>query len=94
MKRTEFESKSFNEVMEQLEEEFDDVTTIDILKDFVKNCVDKDDFAMVLHICNAIFNDTNPSESDWYLYDYTMGTYDEPVSVSCKEDVEHLIDED
>ena len=34
MTRKEFESKSFEEVMEQLNEECDDVTTIDILKDF------------------------------------------------------------
>jgi hypothetical protein len=91
MTRKEFESKSFEEVMEQLNEECDDVTTIDILKDFIKEKVDSEDFYLVTHLCNAIWNDPNPSNSDWYLYDYSMGTLNSPVCVSCKEDVEHLI---
>ena len=36
MTRKEFELKSFDEVMEQLNEECDEVTTIDILKGFIK----------------------------------------------------------
>lgn len=54
MTRKEFESKSFEEVMEQLNEECDDVTTIDILKDFIKRKVDSEDFYLVIHLCDAI----------------------------------------
>lgn len=36
MTRQEFELKSFEEVMEQLNEECDSITTIDILKEFIK----------------------------------------------------------
>lgn len=56
MTRAEFESKSFEEVMEQLNEECDEVTTIDILKEFIKEKVDSDDFYLVAHLCDAIWN--------------------------------------
>lgn len=36
MTRQEFDSKSFEELMEMLNEESDDITTIDVLKDFIK----------------------------------------------------------
>ena len=36
MTRKEFEAKNFDEVMEQLNEERDDITTIDMLKEFIK----------------------------------------------------------
>lgn len=69
MTRKEFESKSFEEVMEQLNEECDDVTTIDILKDFIKRKVDSEDFYLVAHLCDAIWNDPDSSNSDWYIID-------------------------
>lgn len=93
MTRKEFETKSFDEVMEQLNEERDDITTIDILKEFIKEKVDSEDFNMASHLCNAIWNDPNPDNSDWYEYDYCMGTLDTPVCLSKKEDVEHLIED-
>lgn len=93
MTRQEFELKSFEEVMEQLNEECDSITTIDILKEFIKEKIDSDDFNLVCHLCNAIWNDPNPYDSDWYLYDYCMGTLDTPVCLACKEDVEHLIED-
>ena len=93
MTRKEFESKSFDEVMEQLYEERDDITTIEILKEFIKEKIDNEDFNVASHLCNAIWNDPNPDNSDWYLYDYCMGTLDTPVCVSKKEDVEYLIED-
>lgn len=93
MTREEFETKSFEEVMEQLDEERDDITTIDMLKEFIKEKIDNEDFNVASHLCNAIWNDPNPDNSDWYEYDYCMGTLDTPVCLSKKEDVEHLIED-
>lgn len=93
MTRQEFESKSFEEVMEQLNEECDSITTIDILKEFIKEKIDSDDLYLVCHLCNAIWNDPDLGDSDWYLYDYCMGTLNTPVCVSKKEHVEHLIED-
>jgi hypothetical protein len=36
MTRTEFEEKSFEDVMSQLNEELDEITTLDRLKEFAK----------------------------------------------------------
>ena len=44
MTRKEFEEKSFEKVMEQLNEEYDHITTIDRLKDFIKANIDEDNF--------------------------------------------------
>ena len=93
MTRAEFESKTFEEVMEQLSEEYDQITTLDILKEFIKTKIDEDNFNVASHLCNAIWNDPNPSMSEWYEYDYCMGTLDSPVCLSEKEDVKHLIDD-
>ena len=93
MTRTEFETKSFDEVMEQLNEECDNITTLDMLKEFIKEKIDEDNFNIASHLCDAIWNDPNPSMSEWYDYDYSMGTMDAPVCLSEKADVEHLIED-
>ena len=93
MTRAEFEEKSFEDVMNQLNKELDEITTLDRLKEFIKDKIDEDDFGIASHLCNAIWNDPNPSMSEWYDYDYSMGTLDMPVCLSEKADVEHLIDD-
>lgn len=93
MTRTEFEEKSFEDVMSQLNEELDEITTLDSLKEFIKEKIDEDNFYIASHLCNAIWNDPNPSMSEWYDYDYSMGTLDTPVCLSEKAHIEHLIDD-
>lgn len=88
MTREEFDSKSFEEVIEQLNEEYDQITTYESLKEFAKEKIDDDNFFVAIHILQAIQNDT----AEWYDYDYCMGTLDTPVSITEKTDVEHLID--
>jgi hypothetical protein len=89
MTRAEFESKSFEEVMEQLNAERDDITTYENLKEYAKMQIDNDNLNVAAHVLNAIWNDSQ----DWYNYDYNMGTLDTPVSIMEKADVEHLIDD-
>ena len=48
MTRSEFESKSFEEVMEQLNEELDDITTYERLIDFAKHNIIPYSFAKVI----------------------------------------------
>lgn len=93
MNRSEFNALSFDEVMEKLNEEYDQITTIDILKDFIKYNIDNDNFIIAIHVLNAIWNDPNPEDSIWYDYDYSMGTLDTPTSINCKADIEHLIED-
>lgn len=88
MTREEFDNMEFEEVMEALDEERDDVTTYESLKEFAVNNVENDNLLVAIHILEALQNDSE----EWYLYDYCLGTLETPSSVTCKEDVEHLID--
>lgn len=46
MTRTEFEEKSFEDVMSQLNEELDEITTLDSLKEFIKEKLMKTTFVL------------------------------------------------
>ncbi len=85
MTRAEFENKTFEEVMEQLNEEKDDITTYEMLKEFAVSKIEEDNLLIAIHILEAINNDS----AKWYIYDYCMGTLQTPSSVTCKEDIEH-----
>ena len=86
MTREEFEIKSFNELMEILDETRDDITTYEMLKEFAKQKIDEDKFWFAIHILESLQGD--PAE--WYQYDYTMGSMDRPCGLTCKDDIEHL----
>ena len=88
MTRTEFEEKSFEEVMELLDEQRDDITTYDRMKEFVKAKVDNDNLNVAIHVLEAL-----KEEAEWYEYDYCMGTLQTPSAITEKEDVEHLIED-
>lgn len=44
MTRQEFEDKSFEDVMSQLNEELDEITTLDMLKEFAKLKIDEGNY--------------------------------------------------
>lgn len=89
MTRAKFEAMSFDELMEWANENLNDVTHEEILKDFAMEKMNDDDFGMVLHIVNAIYE--NPYNTIWYRYDYCMGTLQTPSPIAEKEDIEDLI---
>lgn len=89
MTRAEFNNMEFEEVVETLNEERDDITTYETLKEFAIEKINDDNFLVAIHILETLQNDSE----EWYLYDYCMGTLDTPSSVTCKEDVEHLIED-
>lgn len=94
MTRAEFEEKTFEECMEQLSLEYDNITTLDTLKDYIKEAMDDNNFDLAAHLCNAIWNDPDSlKDSEWYDYDYCMGTLDRPICLCEKADVEHLIED-
>lgn len=88
MTRTEFENKTFEEIIEILYEERDDITTYETLKEFAKEQIDNNIF-LAIHILEALRDD----ESEWYEYDYSMGTLQIPSGLNCIEHIEHLIDD-
>ena len=90
MTREEFNEKSFDEVIEQLNEECDDIHTYESMTDFAGHLLlNKNDIYLAIHILEAMRD--NPAE--WYLYDFTMGTLETPKAIACKEDLEDTIEE-
>ncbi len=87
MTRADFETKTFNELIEQLQEEDQDICSYDYLKDFAKHLIDEENIGFALHILNAIY--TEPG--DYFEYDCSMGTLQTPSGLTEKEDIEHLI---
>ena len=89
MTRAEFEKMSFDELLEWANENINDLTTEDILIDFAKTKINNDDIGMAMHILSAIYN--NPYDTEFYLYDFNMGTLETPTPVTGKEDFEEYI---
>lgn len=94
MTRKEFDEMSLEEVMDWIDDNlnYSPITTEDILLDFVKTKIDDYDIGIAMHVLSAIYN--NPYDTEYYLYEYDMGTLDTPTPVSCKEDLEDYIDLD
>ena len=89
MTRTEYENSSFDELMDILDGERDDIHTYEDMKDFAKYKIDEENLYFAIHILEGI----QKSPAEWYLYDYTMGTLDTVRGITCKKDVKDLIDE-
>lgn len=87
MTRKEFETKTFNELIERLNEEMDDIHSRETLKDIAKHFIDKDDLYLAEHILDGLDDYT-----EWYWYDVSMGTLDEVVALKEKEDLEDFIE--
>ena len=90
MTRAEFEEISFNELIELMYENLYEVTNEETLKEFAIDKLQDDNFGLALHIINAIYE--NPYNTEWYRYDYNMGTLQTPSPITDKEGVEDLID--
>lgn len=89
MTKIDFERKNFDELISQLQEETDEVTTYEELKEFAINKIKSDDLFVAIHILEAINDDT----AEYYLYDYCMGTLTSPSSIKEKDDIYHLIED-
>ena len=90
MTRERFEDMNFDDLMELAYENIQDITTEETLKQFAMEKLENDDFNMVLHIIGAIWE--NPYDTEWYRYDYSMGTLQTPTPIVDKKDIEDLID--
>lgn len=89
MTRADFETKTFDELIEQLQNEDQDICSYDYLKDFAKHLIDEENIGFALHILNAIY--TEPGE--YFEYDCSMGTLQTPSGLTEKSDIEHLIED-
>ena len=90
MTRAEFEAMEFEEVMEKLNRERDDITSYEMLKEYATEKIEEDNFLVAIHILEALQSDT----TEWYEYDYCMETLQTPSGITDKEDIEHMIDDE
>lgn len=93
MLKSEFDQMTLDEVIGWASENLDDLTTEESLLEYTKTKIDENSLFMALHILNAVYNGKE-SYNGYYLYDYNMGTLETPTSITCKEDLIHLIDFD
>ena len=88
MTRQEYEEKSFYDLMNLLYEVRYDFHTREDLKELAKHFINEDDIGLARHILDGI----DEEWTEFYQYDYTMGTLAPVHAITKKEDVEHLID--
>jgi hypothetical protein len=93
MTKSTFNKMTLDELTDWAIENLDDITSEEILLEYAKKKIDEDSLFMALHILNAVY-DSEESYNGYYLYDYNMGTLETPTPITCKEDLEHLIDFD
>lgn len=88
MNRTDYENKSFDELIDQLCEEVNTITDYEVLKYFVIHNIKEDNLYLAIHILEAI------QVGDYYYdYDYNMGTLETPTPLTCKEDLADYIED-
>lgn len=90
MTREELEEMTFEEQMQWTYDNVNDVTTEDELINQSIVLIENGDLMFALHILNAIYN--NPYNTEYYRYDYSMGTLETPTPIIDLEDIEDLID--
>lgn len=91
MTKQQFEEMSLEELIEWANENLDDITSEEVLLDFAKSKIDDDNIYLSIHVLKAIW-ESGEAYNGYYLYDYNMGTLETPTPITCKEDLEHLID--
>lgn len=88
MTREEFKFKTFDELIQQLNEERNDINDRETLKNIAKHFIDEDDMYLTKHIVDGLDN-----YAEWYWYDVSMGTLDEIVALRSKGDLVNFIED-
>lgn len=89
MNKQELETKSFIEALNELKDLHESITSYEQLKEFAKFNIDGDNMFLAIHILKAL-NDY----SDYYDYDYCMGTLETPYPLRTLSDLTDYCGED
>ena len=93
MKIKELHKMSFEDALNELENEIDTITSYEVLKDYIKLKIDEDNILLALHLLKAIWEDTSTGDTNYYDYDYTCGTCNTPTPINCIEDLEQYCED-
>ena len=91
MTREEFDKMSFEELVDGVCDNSDNVHSEETLIELIKDELDENNFKMALHILQAIY-DSDAPDGSYYIYDRSMGTLEAPMPITCKADLEDYID--
>lgn len=89
MNREQFETATFEEVVDWANENVGEFISYNTLKDFAVTMIEEDNIFLAIHVLEAM----NEDDADYYLYDTSMGTLETPIPIDCKEDLEDFIEE-
>jgi len=65
------------------------ITSIEIIKDFIKKLLDEDNFIFAEHLIVAL----NNTDAYYYDYDFSLGTFETPKPLTELEDLEEYCDD-
>ena len=65
------------------------ITSIEIIKDCIKDLIDKDNFVWAEHLIVAL----NNTDAYYYDYDFSAGTFETPKPLTELEDLEEYCDD-
>lgn len=80
-----YEEKGLNEACQVLEEDGHPITSYETIKSRIIEEAENDNWCMVIHLSQALKDE----EADYYLYDHSMGTLNNPTPIT---DIQDLID--
>lgn len=79
---------SFEDAVEKLSSEKEQITTYETLKSFAIDNINNDNLFLAIHILQGI----NEKQADYYSDDYCMGTLETPTAIETKEDLKDYLD--
>lgn len=80
-----YEEKGLNKACQALEEDGYTITSYEAIKSRIIEEAENDNWYIVVHLAKAL----EEEESDYYNYDHSMGTLDNPTPIT---DLQDLID--
>lgn len=83
MTKNKINKLGFDDAVREMEEEGYSITSYDNLKDFAIDKINDDNLFVAIHILKAM----NEEQSDYYCYDYSMGTLETPRALSTTQDL-------
>lgn len=82
-----YEEKGLNEACQVLEEEGYTITSYEAIQSRIIEEAENDNWLMVVHLAKAL----NEVEANYYNYDHSMGTLDEPKPITDIQDLINLL---
>ena len=91
MTKEQFEEMSLEELAEWAYDNIDYVHHEDVLIEMAKHEIDEENLNVAIHILTGVY-ESEEAVNGYYIYDRCMGTLEDVLPITCKEDLEDYID--